>query len=99
MANTYHHRSQRWTKRRKLDRIFRQHPSTRRHERNAEAKLMATFAELATPKPSFLDFADYIEVDMGPGIRISHMDQIGYAADDHAPGCVHVFRRNVFIME
>lgn len=51
MSNTHHHRGQRATKRRKLDRIFREHASTRRRERNAEAKLMATFTGLPLPEP------------------------------------------------
>jgi hypothetical protein len=97
MAHTYHHRSQRATKRRKLDRIFREHLSTRRHERNAEAKLMSTFTGLPLAAPNFLEPQDYVQFEMGPGVRISQWDQVGYEADDHAPGCVHVFRRNVFI--
>jgi len=99
MAHTYHHRDQRATKRRKLDRIFREHLSTRRHERNAEDKLMATFTWLPLAAPSYIEPQDWIFVDVGPGVRISHLDQVSYEADDHAPGCVHVFRRNAFIME
>lgn len=100
MAHTYHHRGQRETKRRKLERIFREHLSTRRKERWGEdLHMMATFTGLPMAAPSYIEHQDWIFVDVGPGVRISHMDQVSYEADDHAPNCVHVFRRNAFIME
>ena len=59
-----------------------------------------TFTGLpAKAAPSYIEPQDWLYVDVGPGVRISHMDQVSYEADDHAPGCVHVFRRNAFIME
>lgn len=101
MSNTHHHRWQRATKRRKLDRIYRIHASTRRKERWGEdLHMLATFTGLPDKAaPSFIEYQDWIETDVGPGIRISHLDQVYYEADDHAPGCVHVFRRNCFVME
>ena len=91
MSNTFHHRSQR--KRKQFT-----DPRPRRKERWAEDVLTTSFMGLAVPV-IHTDYADYLYVDVGPGVRISHMDQVSYVADDHAPGCVHVFRRNAFIME
>ena len=94
MTNTYHHRGQR--KRRQY-----QDPLPRRRERWGEDlhTLATTFTGLPLAAPNFLEPQDYVQFEMGPGIRISQWDQVGYEADGHAPGCVHVFRRNVFIME
>ncbi len=89
MSNTFHHRSKR---KQYTD------PRPRRKERWAEDVLTTSFMGLAVPV-IHTDYADYLYVDVGPGVRISHLDQVSYVADDHAPGCVHVFRRNAFIME
>lgn len=101
MADTHHHRGQKWVKRRKLDRIYRQYASARRRERWPEDlhTLAMTFTGLPLAAPSHIEPQDWLYVAIGPGIRISHMDQVSYEADDHAPNCVHVFRRNAFIME
>ena len=91
MSNTHHHRNQR--KRKQYT-----DPRPRRKERWSEDVLTTSFMGLAVPV-IHTDYADYLYVDIGPGVRISHLDQVSYVADDHAPGCVHVFRRNAFIME
>jgi hypothetical protein len=91
MSNTHHHRNQR--KRKQYT-----DPRPRRKERWSEDVLTTSFMGLAVPV-IHTDYADYLYVDVGPGVRISHLDQVSYVADDHAPGCVHVFRRNAFIME
>ena len=92
MARTHHHRSQRKRK-----------PSTPRPDTTPQWKddlLFAAFLGMPIKRaPACTDIEDYIYVDIGPGVRISHMDQVIYEADDHAPGCVHVFRRNAFVME
>lgn len=103
MCNTYHHRGQRSTKRRKLDQIFSKHATKRRKERWPEQPqdiLLSAWTGLSgVVEPSFNEPQDYIYVAMGAGIRISHMDQVRYVADDHSPNCVLVFRRNAFVME
>ena len=92
MSNTHHHRGQR-------RRSQYRDPRERRTAKWPEP-LDTTFTGLpAKAAPSFIEPQDWIYVDVGPGIRISHMDQVSYEADDHAPGCVHVFRRNAFVME
>lgn len=88
MANTYHHRHQR--KRRQMS-----DPLPRRREK----WLDTTFTKLPLAAPSYIEPQDWLFVDVGPGVRISHMDEVSYEADDHAPDCVHVFRRNCFVME
>lgn len=92
MARTHHHRSQR-----------RRKPAQTRPDTTPQWKddlLFAAFLGMPIKRQTNpCDIEDYIYVDIGPGVRISHMDQILYEADDHAPGCVHVFRRNAFVME
>jgi hypothetical protein len=90
MTHTYHHRHQR-KRQQMLD------PRPRRKERWPET-LDTTFTAMPLATPSYIEPQDWLYVDVGPGIRISQMDQVAYVADGHAPNCVHVFRRNVFVM-
>lgn len=91
MTNTFHHRGQR-------KRSQYSDPRPRRKAKWPET-LDTTFTGLPLAAPSYIEPQDWLFVDVGCGVRISHMDQVSYEADDHAPNCVHVFRRNAFIME
>lgn len=95
MSRTKHHRGQR--KRRQYS-----DPRPLRAEKWKDDLLMAAFLGMEPGIRRVTDpaaFGDYLYVDIGPGVRISHMDQVAYVADDHAPGCIHVFRRNAFVMD
>lgn len=96
MCNTHHHRGQRS---RRLNADPRPLRKERWPEQPTDILLSAWTGLSGVIEPHFNEPQDYIYVSMGAGVRISHMDQVRYVADDHSSKCVLVFRRNAFVME